>query len=325
VFAASFLITKGLTRTERPTVIVVWQSITVATVQPAAGPAQLATPTTAAVAAVFLVCGLLGSAGHYCLTRSFSVADISATQSVKFLDLVWASLLGWLVFADVPSQSTLIGGLVICASTIWIARREARSRLSLSAAQCRHAHAPHWFVLGRAGLHHLPGAGADPLQRVETIGFDYGQRHSVELQARLKVLAALRAQFPQWAARLGRTMCWIWPCWARSAKPSLTRDMAFRMEQTGLPNTFVPGRNLLFLTLAAALAYRRGLEVMVTGVCETDFSGYPDCRDDTMKAMQLALSLGMDKTLPDRDAADVDRQGRHLAAGASWALGGSGW
>ena len=75
---------------------------------------------------LFLLCGLLGSAGHYCLTRSFSVADISATQSVKFLDLVWASLVGWLAFSDQPSQSTLIGGLVICASTIWIAHREAR-------------------------------------------------------------------------------------------------------------------------------------------------------------------------------------------------------
>jgi 7-cyano-7-deazaguanine synthase len=79
------------------------------------------------------------------------------------------------------------------------------------------------------------------------------------------------------------------------SETSLTRDTAFAMEQTGLPNTFVPGRNLLFLTLAAALAYRRGLEVIVTGVCETDYSGYPDCRDDSMKAMQLALSLGMDK------------------------------
>jgi 7-cyano-7-deazaguanine synthase len=79
------------------------------------------------------------------------------------------------------------------------------------------------------------------------------------------------------------------------SETSLTRDTAFKMEASGLPNTFVPGRNLLFLTLAAAVAYRRDLQVMVTGVCETDFSGYPDCRDDTMKAMQLALSLGMDK------------------------------
>ena len=132
-------------------------------------------------------------------------------------------------------------------------------------------------------------------QRVETIGFDYRQRHSVELQARLKVLAVLRAQYPQWAARLGQDHVLDLAVLGQVSETSLTRDMAFRMEQTGLPNTFVPGRNLLFLTLAGALAYRRGLEVIVTGVCETDYSGYPDCRDDTMKAMQLALSLGMDR------------------------------
>lgn len=132
-------------------------------------------------------------------------------------------------------------------------------------------------------------------QRVETIGFDYRQRHSVELQARLKVLGALRAQFPQWAARLGQDHLLDLAVLGQVSETSLTREMAFSMERTGLPNTFVPGRNLLFLTLAGALAYRRGLEVIVTGVCETDFSGYPDCRDDTMKAMQLALSLGMDK------------------------------
>jgi len=125
VFAASFLMTKALTRTERPTVIVAWQSISITLFS-----LPLAIPVWQSPSAsqwfTFLVCGLLGSAGHYCLTRSFSVADISATQSVKFLDLVWASLLGWLVFADTPSRSTLIGGVVICASTLWIARREAR-------------------------------------------------------------------------------------------------------------------------------------------------------------------------------------------------------
>jgi len=132
-------------------------------------------------------------------------------------------------------------------------------------------------------------------ERVETVGFDYGQRHSVELQARLVVLQQLRAQFPQWAARLGEDHVLDLAVLGQVSETSLTRDMVFKMESSGLPNTFVPGRNLLFLTLAAALAYRRGLQVLVTGVCETDFSGYPDCRDDTMKAMQLALSLGMDK------------------------------
>jgi 7-cyano-7-deazaguanine synthase len=132
-------------------------------------------------------------------------------------------------------------------------------------------------------------------QRVETIAFDYRQRHSVELQARLAVLAEIRARFPQWAGRLGEDHLLDLAVLGQVSETSLTRDMAFRMESSGLPNTFVPGRNLLFLTLAAALAYRRDLQVIVTGVCETDFSGYPDCRDDTMKAMQLALSLGMDK------------------------------
>ncbi|WP_114968898.1 7-cyano-7-deazaguanine synthase QueC [Rhodoferax ferrireducens] len=132
-------------------------------------------------------------------------------------------------------------------------------------------------------------------QRVETIAFDYRQRHAVELESRLNVLAELRRQFPQWAAKLGDDHLLDLAVLGEVSDTSLTRDTAFKMEQSGLPNTFVPGRNLLFLTLAAAVAYRRDLQVMVTGVCETDFSGYPDCRDDTMKAMQLALSLGMDK------------------------------
>ena len=131
--------------------------------------------------------------------------------------------------------------------------------------------------------------------RVETVGFDYGQRHRVELQARLVVLREIKAQFPQWALRLGEDHLLDLAVLGQVSETSLTRDTAFKMESSGLPNTFVPGRNLLFLTLAAALAYRRDLQVLVTGVCETDFSGYPDCRDDTMKAMQLALSLGMDK------------------------------
>ena len=132
-------------------------------------------------------------------------------------------------------------------------------------------------------------------ERVETIAFDYGQRHRVELDARLNVLREIRLNFPQWASRLGEDHLLDLAVLGQVSDCSLTRDVAFKMESSGLPNTFVPGRNLLFLTLAAALAYRRDLQVLVTGVCETDFSGYPDCRDDTMKAMQLALSLGMDK------------------------------
>jgi 7-cyano-7-deazaguanine synthase len=131
--------------------------------------------------------------------------------------------------------------------------------------------------------------------RVETVGFLYGQRHGVEMEVRPTVLAELRRRFPAWDGRLGEDHVLDVAVLGQVSETSLTRDMAFRMEAGGLPNTFVPGRNLLFMTLAAALAYRRGLEVIVTGVCETDYSGYPDCRDDTMKAMQLALSLGMDR------------------------------
>ena len=126
VFAASFLITKRLTRYERPAVIVVWQAISVALLSLPLALISWKTPSLAQWFS-FAVCGLLGSMGHYFLTRSFSIADISATQSVKFVELIWASLFGWLVFADQPSRSTLLGGVVICASTLWIARREART------------------------------------------------------------------------------------------------------------------------------------------------------------------------------------------------------
>ena len=134
-------------------------------------------------------------------------------------------------------------------------------------------------------------------ERVETLAFDYGQRHAVELEARLAVREAIAQRFPVWAAKLGEDHLLDAGVLGQISETSLTRDTAIAMESSGLPNTFVPGRNLLFLTLAAALAYRRGLQVIVTGVCETDFSGYPDCRDDTMKAMQVALSLGMDRRL----------------------------
>ena len=117
----------------------------------------------------------------------------------------------------------------------------------------------------------------------------------MELDARLNVLAGLRAGYPHWAERLGEDHLLDIPVLGQISEGSLTREMAFKLEESGLPNSFVPGRNLVFLTLAAAVAYRRGLQVLVTGVCETDFSGYPDCRDDTMKALQLALSLGMDR------------------------------
>ncbi len=134
-------------------------------------------------------------------------------------------------------------------------------------------------------------------ERVETIAFDYGQRHRIELDARLTVLQRLRAEFPAWNDCLGEDHLLHLPVLGEISDTALTQDSEIRMQADGLPNTFVPGRNLLFLTLAGALAYRRDLQVLVTGVCETDFSGYPDCRDDTIKAMQLALSLGMARRL----------------------------
>jgi len=129
VFAASFLVTKVLTRYDRPEVIVVWQSITVTLFSlPAA--VWVWAPLSVAQWVWFVVCGALGSAGHYCLTRSFGVSDISSTQSVKFLDLVWATILGWLLFSELPSTATYLGAAVIVASTVWIARRESRAARS---------------------------------------------------------------------------------------------------------------------------------------------------------------------------------------------------
>ncbi|HDZ74228.1 MAG TPA: 7-cyano-7-deazaguanine synthase QueC [Aurantimonas coralicida] len=135
----------------------------------------------------------------------------------------------------------------------------------------------------------------DRFTQVETIGFDYGQRHAVELTVRLDALAAIRSRFPAWGERLGDDHLVDLTTLAKLSETSLTRDVEISMQADGLPNSFVPGRNLLFLTFAGAVAYRRGIKHLVTGVCETDYSGYPDCRDDTMKAMQLALNLGMER------------------------------
>ncbi|TAG49053.1 MAG: 7-cyano-7-deazaguanine synthase QueC [Betaproteobacteria bacterium] len=137
----------------------------------------------------------------------------------------------------------------------------------------------------------------DRYEHVETIGFDYGQRHRVELNVRIETLAQLRNQFPAWAQRLGDDHVIDLSVLGQISDTALTRDVAIAYEKNGLPNTFVPGRNLLFFTCAATLAYRRGLDVLVGGMCETDFSGYPDCRDNTLKATQVALSLGLDTKL----------------------------
>ncbi len=128
---------------------------------------------------------------------------------------------------------------------------------------------------------------------VETIGFDYGQRHRIELDARKNVVESLRKEFPQWSTKLGDDHVIDLAALGQLSDTALTRDAEIKLQANGLPNTFVPGRNLLFFQFAAALAYRRELAVIVGGMCETDFSGYPDCRDDTIKALQVAVSLGM--------------------------------
>ncbi|HEX7889458.1 MAG TPA: 7-cyano-7-deazaguanine synthase QueC [Ramlibacter sp.] len=135
----------------------------------------------------------------------------------------------------------------------------------------------------------------DRFSRVETVGFDYGQRHRIELDCRATVRERIAAAFPAWGERLGDDHLLEIDVLGRISDTALTRDAEIALQADGLPNTFVPGRNLLFLTLAAALAYRRGMSVLVGGMCETDYSGYPDCRDNTMKAMQQALTLGTDR------------------------------
>ncbi len=132
---------------------------------------------------------------------------------------------------------------------------------------------------------------------VETLGFAYGQRHAVELSCRPVLLEALRTQFPAWAPRLGEDHVLDLTLLGQISDTALTSERQIQMQANGLPNTFVPGRNLIFLNFAAAVAYRRGASVLVAGMCETDYSGYPDCRDNTLKALQVALSLGLDTPL----------------------------
>lgn len=129
---------------------------------------------------------------------------------------------------------------------------------------------------------------------VETVGFAYGQRHAVELTQRPLVRARMAAMAPRWAERLGEDHVLELATLGAISESSLTREAAFEMSAAGLPNTFVPGRNLLFFTYAAALAYRRGIRTLVGGMCETDFSGYPDCRDEALQSLARSLSLGMD-------------------------------
>ena len=130
-------------------------------------------------------------------------------------------------------------------------------------------------------------------ERVETVGFDYGQRHAAELAARPRILMQMRALKPEWNARLGGDHVLALDVLKAIGGSALTDDMAIEMGEGGLPTSFVPGRNILFLTAAAALGYRRSIADLVGGMCETDFSGYPDCRDATVQATALALTLGL--------------------------------
>jgi 7-cyano-7-deazaguanine synthase len=131
-------------------------------------------------------------------------------------------------------------------------------------------------------------------ETVETIGFDYRQRHSIELKCRKSILDEIRTRFPKWSGRLGDDHVIDLAVLGSISETALTRDVEIEMLENKLPSTFVPGRNILFLTFAACVAYRRGLKNIVGGMCETDFSGYPDCRDDTLKALQATLNLGME-------------------------------
>lgn len=134
----------------------------------------------------------------------------------------------------------------------------------------------------------------EKFNRVETIGFDYGQRHAVELGCRERILTAFGQHFPSWRSRLGQDLVVDLGFISEISDTALTRDVEIRLEKNGLPSTFVPGRNLWFLTTAAAIAYRRNLRHIVGGMCETDYSGYPDCRDAAIRAQQNAVNLGMD-------------------------------
>ena len=151
-------------------------------------------------------------------------------------------------------------------------------------------------------------------ERVETIGFDYRQRHRVELDCRKTFLTKLRERFPAWAAKLGEDHLLDLGVLGEVSDTALTREQEIGFAESGLPSTFVPGRNLVFLTFAGAVAYRRGLHALVGGMCETDFSGYPDCRRATMDAVQASLKLGMDRDTP------VETPLMYLDKAQTWAL-----
>ena len=149
---------------------------------------------------------------------------------------------------------------------------------------------------------------------VETIGFDYGQRHLVELESRLHVRAQLLEKFVHWGAKLGQDHVVDLSLLSQLSDTALTSEREIEMNAGGLPNTFVPVRNLLFFTVAASVADRRGLSVLIGGMCETDYSGYPDCRDNTLKSLQVAISLGLDKSMT------IETPLMWLDKAATWAM-----
>ncbi len=150
--------------------------------------------------------------------------------------------------------------------------------------------------------------------RVETIGFFYGQRHAIEMEQRETVRRRMVALNPDWMARLGPDIVVDISGYGALAESALTADRAIEMAESGLPTTFVPGRNLVFLTVAAAQAYRRGIDLLVAGMCETDFSGYPDCRRDTIDAQERALALGLERPMK------IETPLMHLTKAATWGL-----
>lgn len=154
----------------------------------------------------------------------------------------------------------------------------------------------------------------DRFDYVETLGFDYDQRHSIEMTCRKTVLDNMRAAFPKWADKLGDDHIVDLSALGAISETSLTRDVEIILSEGGLPNTFVPGRNLIFLNFAAALGYRRGLTTLIGGMCEADFSGYPDCRIETLDAQMNAISLGMDRTFT------LETPLMHLSKAQAWAL-----
>ncbi|WP_026940951.1 7-cyano-7-deazaguanine synthase QueC [Hellea balneolensis] len=149
---------------------------------------------------------------------------------------------------------------------------------------------------------------------VETVGFNYEQRHAIEMQCRKVVLENIASAFPNWGTKLGKDHIVDLSALGAISDTSLTRDVEITMDDEGLPSTFVPGRNLIFLNFAAAVAYRRGITTLIGGMCEADFSGYPDCRKETLDAQMQAISLGMDK------AYTLETPLMHLSKSGAWAL-----